>query len=96
MARRCEVCGKGVLTGNNVSHAHNKTRCRFLPNMHKVSLISDALARRVRLRVSVSGVRTIEQNGGLDAFLLSSSDKKLGPGLLSLKKTIVKKLAKNG
>ena len=68
MSRRCQITGKGVLTGNNVSHANNKTRRRFLPNLQDVSLVSEVLGSAVRIRVSVQGLRTIEHNGGLDAF----------------------------
>jgi large subunit ribosomal protein L28 len=69
MARRCELTGKGVMAGNNVSHAKNRTRRRFLPNLHKTSLLSDALGRTVRLRVSANALRTVEKRGGLDKFL---------------------------
>lgn len=93
MARRCGISGKGVLTGNNVSHAHNKTRCRFLPNMQNVSFLSEALNRRVRLRISVNAIRTIEQNGGLDSFLMSASNEKLSPKILALKKLISQKIS---
>jgi large subunit ribosomal protein L28 len=84
--------GKGVLTGNNVSHAHNKTRRRFLPNLQKVSFLSDALARRVRLRVSMNGLRTIEKNGGIDAYLLGASDRSLSNNLLTIKKAVLSKM----
>lgn len=69
MARRCELSGKGVMAGNNVSHANNKTRRRFLPNLQQVSLHSDALARTVRLRIAAATLRTVERKGGLDAYL---------------------------
>ena len=69
MARRCAITGKGVLAGNNVSHANNKTRRRFLPNLQNVSVMSEALGRPVSLRVSTNGLRTIEHKGGIDAFL---------------------------
>jgi large subunit ribosomal protein L28 len=78
MSRKCTITGKGVQTGNNVSHANNKTRRRFLPNMQEVSVVSDVLGRPVRMRVSVNGLRTIEHNGGIDAFLMSTPDRKLG------------------
>jgi large subunit ribosomal protein L28 len=94
MARRCGVSGKGVLSGNNVSHANNKTRCRFLPNIQNVSFLSEILNRQVHLRISVNGVRTIEQNGGLDAFLISAPDNKLSTKVLALKKLILRKKAK--
>ena len=68
MSRRCMITGKGVLTGNNVSHAHNKTRRRYLPNLQNTSILSDALGQMVRLRVTPSAVRTIDHKGGLDAY----------------------------
>ncbi|MEE8659385.1 50S ribosomal protein L28 [Acetobacteraceae bacterium EV16G] len=77
MSRRCQITGKGVLTGNNVSHANNKTRRRFLPNLQDITLLSDTLQTGVRLRLSTQGIRTIEHNGGLDAFLLSAPNRKL-------------------
>jgi large subunit ribosomal protein L28 len=87
MSRRCEITGKGVQTGNNVSHAHNKTRRRFLPNVHKTSLLSDTLGL-VRLRVSADAVRTIEHSGGLDAYLLATPTGKLAPTAQKLKRRI--------
>jgi len=77
MARRCSITGKGVLTGNNVSHANNKTRRRYLPNLQETSFFSEILNAPVRLRISVSGIRTVEHNGGLDAFLLGTPDRRL-------------------
>lgn len=91
MARRCAVTGKGVQTGNNVSHANNKTRRRFLPNMQDVTLLSDALGRSVRLRVTVHGLRSIEHNGGLDNWLLKTSATLLSADALKLKRAITKK-----
>lgn len=88
MAKRCAITGKGVMSGNNVSHAHNKTRRRFLPNLQVVSLWSDALGESVRLRLSVSAVRTIEHNGGLDAYLASVTSSKLPDEAKKLKKRI--------
>ena len=72
MARRCALTGKGVQTGNNVSHAHNKTRRRFLPNLQVASLLSEALGTSVRMRLSAAAIRTVEHKGGLDAFLLGT------------------------
>lgn len=92
MSRRCAVTGKGVQTGNNVSHAHNKTRRRFLPNLQQSSLFSDALGGTVRLRVSAHALRTIEFKGGLDAYLLGIRDSKLVPEMVRLKKRIKKAL----
>jgi len=94
MARRCGITGKGVLTGNNVSHANNKTRRRFLPNLQETSFFSDVLAASVRLRLSTNGIRTIEHNGGLDAFLLSTPNRKLPEEAQVLKRRIVKAQAK--
>ena len=94
MARRCGITGKGVLTGNNVSHANNKTRRRFLPNLQETSFFSDVLATSVRIRLSTNGIRTIEHNGGLDAFLLGTPDRKLPQGALVLKRRIARAQAK--
>lgn len=94
MARRCDITGKGVQAGNNVSHAHNKTRRRFLPNVQDTSLISDALGRMVRMRVSAHAIRTIEKNGGLDAYLLGMPNRKLTPEALRIKRRIQKAAAK--
>ena len=93
MARRCAVTGKGVLTGNNVSHAHNKTRRRFLPNLQTASMMSDALATTVRLRVSMAALRTIEHKGGLDAYLLDTKDAQLPDEARRVKRRIKKALA---
>jgi large subunit ribosomal protein L28 len=88
MARRCELTGKGVMTGNNVSHALNRTRRRFLPNLVTVTLISDALNRGVKLRISAHALRSVEHRGGLDAFLVKQSDDDLSVNALALKKEI--------
>lgn len=88
MARRCAATGRGVQSGNNVSHANNKTRRRFLPNLHQVTLLSDVLRQRVRLRVSSNGLRTIEKRGGIDAFLLTTPDAKLEESALVIKRRI--------
>ncbi|WP_337998033.1 50S ribosomal protein L28 [Oleispirillum naphthae] len=93
MARRCAITGKGVQTGNNVSHANNRTRRRFLPNLQETSLISEGLGVPVRLRLSTNGLRTIEHNGGLDAFLLSTADVKLPEEALKVKRRLKKALA---
>lgn len=90
MARRCAVTGKGVMFGNNVSHANNKTRRRFEPNLQDTSLLSDALKRTVRLRLSTAAIRTIEHKGGLDAFLLDAKDAVLSPQARRIKRAIVK------
>ncbi|MBB54260.1 MAG: 50S ribosomal protein L28 [Magnetovibrio sp.] len=88
MSRRCALTGKGVQTGNNVSHAHNKTRRRYLPNLQQVSLMSDALGKSVRLRVSTAAIRSVEHKGGLDAFLLDARDSDLNLEMRRLKKQI--------
>ena len=88
MARRCELTGKGVLTGNNVSHALNRTRRRFLPNLCDVTLLSESLERSVKLRVSASALRTVEHRGGLDAFLLKAKDEELSVRALGIKKEV--------
>ncbi len=88
MARRCPITRKGVQSGNNVSHAHNKTRRRFLPNLQQASLMSEALGGTVRLRVTPHGIRTIEHNGGLDAFLLGTRDSKLSVEARRLKRRV--------
>ncbi|RVV99203.1 50S ribosomal protein L28 [Mesobaculum littorinae] len=90
MSRRCELTGKGPMTGNNVSHAHNKTRRRFLPNLNDVSLMSEALERTFRLRISASALRTVDHRGGLDAFLLKARDTELSPAALKIKRDIAK------
>ena len=84
------MTGKGVLAGNNVSHAHNKTRRRFLPNLQVTSLLSDALGEVVRLRLSTRAIRTIEHKGGLDRYLLDTSDTKLPDEALALKRKVKK------
>jgi large subunit ribosomal protein L28 len=88
MSRRCVITGKGVLTGNNVSHANNKTRRRFLPNLQESSFWSEILAAPVKLRLSTNGIRTVEHNGGLDAFLLGTPDRKLTEDALVLKRRL--------
>ena len=93
MARRCELTGKGVMTGNKVSHALNRTRRRFLPNLLNVSLLSDVLGRTVKLRICANALRTVEHRGGLDAFLAKSVDDELSPRALLLKKEVRAALA---
>ena len=93
MARRCELTGKGVQAGNNVSHAHNKTRRRFLPNVQDVRLMSDALGRSFSLKVSAAALRSVEHNGGLDNFLLKARDEKLSLQARRVKRDIKKAIA---
>lgn len=94
MSRRCSMTGVGIQYGNNVSHANNKTRRRFLPNLQHASLMSDALGRAVRVRLAVSALRTIEHRGGLDAFLLGTADAKLPDEARRLKRRIQKAIEK--
>jgi large subunit ribosomal protein L28 len=93
MSRRCELTGKAVLVGNRVSHANNKTKHRFLPNLQQVTLLSEALGRPVRLRVTPHALRSVEARGGLDAFLSKARDADLSTRALRLKRTIAKKAA---
>jgi large subunit ribosomal protein L28 len=93
MSRRCELTGIAVQTGNKVSHSNRKTRTRFLPNLCNVTLISDSLARSVRLRVAAAALRSVEHRGGLDAFLIKAHEDELSQGALVLKREIKKKLA---
>ncbi len=88
---RCELSGKAVLTGNTVSHANNKARRRFLPNLNQVTLISDALKQNVHLRITSHALRSVEARGGLDAFLLKARDTDLSAKALKLKRQIAKK-----
>ena len=96
MPRRCELTGKAVQAGNLVSHSNHKTRTRFLPNLCNVTLISDVLQRKFRMRVSASALRTVEHRGGLDAFLLKASDAGLSRGALAIKREVAKRLAAVG
>ena len=88
MARRCEITGKGVQVGHNVSHANNKTKRRFLPNLQDTTLLSDALGQLVRLRLTTHAIRSIEHRGGLDAYLLGTSDAMLPDQAKRLKRRI--------
>lgn len=90
MSRRCELTGKAVQSGNNVSHAHNKTRRRFLPNLQTRAILSEALGRSVTLKVSAAGLRTMEKKGGLDAYLLGADDALLSANARRLKRQIEK------
>ncbi|HVC57131.1 MAG TPA: 50S ribosomal protein L28 [Stellaceae bacterium] len=87
MARRCPVTGKGVQVGHNVSHSNIKTKRRFLPNLQTISLLSDTLGA-VRLRISTTAIRTIEKNGGIDAFLRATPDSRLSPEIRRLKRRV--------
>ena len=94
MSRRCQITGKGVLTGNNVSHANNRTRRRFLPNLQETSLLSDVLGLPVRMRLSTRAIRTIEHNGGIDAYLLGTPDTRLTVDAKALKRRLLRAQAK--
>ena len=91
MAKKCDISGIGVQSGNNVSHANNKTRRRFLPNLQVVSLLSDTLGKIFKLKVCAKTLRSIEHNGGLDAYLESTSNNKLTEKAKKIKKSIAKK-----
>ncbi len=93
MSRRCELTGKTALVGHKVSHSNRKTKRRFLPNLCNVTVMSDALGRSIRLRVSANAVKTIDHRGGLDAFLLKAKADQLSPRALELKRQIQKKRA---
>lgn len=93
MSRCCELTGKAVLSGNNVSHANNRTKRRFLPNLCQVTLISDTLGQRFRLRVSAHALRSVEHRGGLDAFLVKADESELSIRARLLKRQIAKKAA---
>lgn len=91
MSWRCDLTGKRPLVGHKVSHSNIKTKRRFLPNLRNVTLISDTLGRRIRLRVSANALKTVDHRGGLDAFLLKAKDDQLAPRVLELKRQIAKK-----
>jgi large subunit ribosomal protein L28 len=93
MSRRCELTGKGVMVGNNVSHANNKTKRVYRPNLQTISLVSEALGNAYKLRISMNALRSVDRSGGLDPFLLKSRDTVLSVKALRLKRAIAKKLA---
>ena len=90
MSRRCELSGKGVLTGHNVSHSNIKTNRRFLPNLNQVTLQSETLGRSFKFRISASTMRTVDHRGGLDAYLAKARDAELSPRALKVKRDIEK------
>lgn len=96
MSRVCELTGKGPMTGNNVSHAHNKSRRRFLPNLNDVTLQSEALGRTFKLRISSHALRSVDHRGGLDAFLAKAKDADLSDAALKIKREIAKAQAAQG
>ena len=91
MARRCELTGKAVQVGHRVSHANNKSKHRFLPNLKNVSLLSDALGKTVKLRVSAAALRSVEHRGGLDAFLVKAKDEELSKRAQLIRKDVIAK-----
>jgi len=93
MARRCELTGKAVMSGNNVSHAQNKTRRRFLPNLCNVTLMSEALDQKFSLKVSASALRTVEHRGGLDLFLAKAKEAELSDRAKLIKRQVERKQA---
>ena len=90
MARRCELTGKGPMSGNNVSHAKNRTRRRFLPNLNDVSLMSETLGRTFKLKISAAALRSVDHRGGFDAFLAKAKDEELSANALKIKKDVAK------
>ena len=94
MSRTCEISGKKVMSGNNVSHAKNKTKRKFLPNLQNVKFFSKSLDRFISMKVSVRALRSIEKNGGLDDYLSKTSNRVLAPQAVEIKKTIQKHLKK--
>ncbi len=90
MSRVCELTGKGPMSGNTVSHANNKSRRRFLPNLNEITLISDTLGKSFQLRISAAALRTVDHRGGLDAFLAKSKDDELSANALKIKREIEK------
>lgn len=93
MSRKCELTGKAPLTGHKVSHSNRKTKRRFLPNLVNVTMLSDALKRSVKLRVSTNALKSVDHRGGLDAFLAKAKDDTLSKKALGLKRELAKKLA---
>ena len=91
MSSKCELTGKKYLGGNNVSHAKNRTKRRFLPNLQNISFLSDKLGKKVQLKVAASTIRTVEKKGGLDEYLINTSNTKLASTGLKLKKLILSK-----
>jgi len=93
MSRKCDLTGKGPLSGHKVSHSNRKTKRRFLPNLVNVTLTSDTLSRAVRFRISANALKTVDHRGGLDGFLAKAKDVELSPKALDLKRQVEKKLA---
>ncbi len=96
MSRRCELTGKAVQVGHRVSHSNRKTKRRFLPNLLNVTMISEALGRAVKLRVSANALKTVDRRGGLDAFLVNAAESQLSPRMREIRRAILKKQAPAG
>jgi len=94
MSKICDLTGKGVVAGNNIAHSNTKTKRRFRPNLQNVTLLSEALGRKLSLRIATSTLRTVQKRGGLDAFLLATDDAKLPPRALRIKRSIQRTQAK--
>jgi large subunit ribosomal protein L28 len=90
MSRVCELTGKGPMSGNTISHANNKSRRRFLPNLNEVTMISDVLGQSFKLRVTAAALRSVDHRGGLDAYLAKAKDDELSANALKIKKDIAK------
>ncbi|MDD9727005.1 50S ribosomal protein L28 [Roseovarius sp. SK2] len=90
MSRRCELTGKGPMVGNNSSHANNKTKRRYLPNLNDVTLQSETLGRGIKLRITAAALRSVDHRGGLDRFLAKAKDTELSDRVLKVKKEIAK------
>ena len=93
MSKKCELTGKMYLSGNNVSHAKNRTKRRFLPNLQNITFLSESLGKKIHQKVATSTIRTVEKKGGLDEFLINTSNTKLPPDAVKLKKLILSKIA---
>ena len=94
MVKKCSITNKKPMSGNNVSHAINKTKRRFLPNLQNVSFFSETLGKKIRLKVTSKGIKTVEKKGGIDSFLMSSKDSGLSPEVIKIKKVILSKQTK--
>ena len=94
MVKRCSITNKKPMSGNNVSHAVNKTKRRFLPNLQNVSFFSETLGKKIRLKVTSKGIKTVEKKGGIDSFLMSSKDSGLSSEVMKIKKVILSKQTK--
>ena len=91
MVKICSITNKKPMTGNNVSHAVNKTKRRFIPNLQNVSFFSEILGKKIRLKVSSRGIKTVEKKGGIDSFLMTTKDSTLNPDVIKIKKVILSK-----